>query len=134
MSKQKIAYWVVTALVALPMAGSASMYLSAHPDAVAGFQHLGYPDYFRTLLGVAKVLGAVALLAPVPRFLKEWAHAGFTFNMLGAAGGPGASGDPVGQVVPPLIALGLVLTSRYLWHRVSVASAEAQPAVRLAGA
>ena len=38
-------------------------------------QQLGYPAYFSVILGVWKVLGAVALL--VPRFprLKEWAYA-----------------------------------------------------------
>jgi len=38
---------------------------------------LGYPDYFLTMLGVAKLLSVVALLAPVPRWLREWAYAGF---------------------------------------------------------
>lgn len=134
MSKQKIAYWVVTALVALPMTMSAVMYLTAQPQALEGFRHLGYPEYFRLILGVAKIAGAVALLAPVPRILKEWAYAGFTFNMLAAAASHAGSGDGVGEIVSPLIGLGIVLASRYLWHRVSVASAEAQPAMRPAGA
>ncbi len=134
MSKQKIAYWVVTALVALPMTMSAVMYLTANPQALEGFRHLGYPEYFRLILGVAKILGAVALLAPVPRFLKEWAYAGFTFNMLAAAASHAGVGDPAGQIVSPLIGLALVLGSRYLWVRVSAESTQAQPAVRVAGA
>jgi len=134
LSKQKIAYWVVTAMVALPMTGSAYMYLSGAPEAVAGFQHLGYPDYFRTLLGIAKLLGAVALLAPVPRILKEWAYAGFTFNMIAAATSHAGSGDPTGQIVAPLVVLGIVLASRSLWVRVSAESTQEQPAVQPATA
>jgi hypothetical protein len=134
MSKQKIAYWVVTALVALSMTMSAGMYLTAQPQALEGFRHLGYPEYFRLILGVAKLLGAVALLAPVPRTLKEWAYAGFAFNMIAAAASHAGVGDGAGQIVSPLIALGLVLTSHQLWRRVSAGSTQAEPAVRVAGA
>jgi hypothetical protein len=38
--------------------------------------HLGYPAYFVSILGVWRVLGDVAVLAPrLPR-LKEWAYVG----------------------------------------------------------
>ena len=46
-----------------------------------------------TILGLWKVLGAIALL--VPRFppLKEWAYAGIFFNVTGAAASHAAVGD-----------------------------------------
>jgi len=48
-------------------------------------RHLGYPDYFMTILGLSYVLAGLTLLAPgVPR-LKEWAYAGLVFNYTGAA-------------------------------------------------
>jgi uncharacterized membrane protein YphA (DoxX/SURF4 family) len=45
---------------------------------------LGYPGYFLVILGVWKLLGAIAVI--VPRFprLKEWAYAGVVFNLTGA--------------------------------------------------
>jgi hypothetical protein len=46
--------------------------------------HLGYPSYFLVLLGVWKVLGAVALLVPRRALLKEWAYAGAFFSYTGA--------------------------------------------------
>jgi hypothetical protein len=53
--------------------------------AKAGIMHLGYPDYFRVFLNVMKVLGAIALVVPfVPKVVKEWAYAGFTFSLLAA--------------------------------------------------
>ncbi|MFP2927919.1 DoxX family protein [Pyxidicoccus sp. 3LG] len=134
MSKQKIAYWVVTGLVSLSMTGSAIMYLTGAPGMVAAFQHLGYPDYFRTMLGVAKLLGVVALWAPVPRFLREWAYAGFVIDLIAAAVSHTVMGDPLASSVSPVIVLALMITSHQLWTRVSAGSAEAQPAMRPAGA
>lgn len=133
MKKLKIAYWTITGLFGLMMLASGVMYLSGHPQPVEGFRHLGYPDYFRTLLGIAKLLGAVALLVPVvPRTLREWAYAGFTINLVSASVSHYASGDPTGQVVNPLVILCFLLTSHQLWHRLQRGATEqvaARPAV-----
>jgi len=97
------------------MLGSAFAYLSGAPQMQEAFHHLGYPDYFRTMLGVAKVLGAVALVAPrVPRVVREWAYAGFGITTVAAAISHAASGDPMGKVLMPLVALALLATSRVL--------------------
>ena len=48
-------------------------------------RHLGYPDYFMTILGVSYVLAGLTLLAPGLRRLQEWAYAGLVFNYTGAA-------------------------------------------------
>lgn len=70
------AYWVATGLLALFMTKSALAYLTQ--DAVrVECQHLGFPDYFRVELALAKFLGVLALLAPVGPRPKEWAYAGF---------------------------------------------------------
>jgi uncharacterized membrane protein YphA (DoxX/SURF4 family) len=82
---------------------------------VDGFVHiLGYPPYFVVILGVWKVLGAIAIL--VPRFprLKEWAYAGIFFDLTGAAasnasvGGYGAYGL---HVIAPLVICVLTVVS-----------------------
>jgi DoxX-like family len=52
---------------------------------VAIVKHLGYPDYFPTILGFWKVLGVMAVLTPGFPILKEWAYAGMFFTMTGAA-------------------------------------------------
>jgi hypothetical protein len=129
--KMKIAYWVLTGLFGLMMLASGGMYLSGAPQVVEGFRHLGYPDYFRTLLGIAKLLGAVALLVPmVPRTLREWAYAGFTINLVSASVSHAAAGDMVGQVMSPLVILGVLLTSHQLWRRLERGAAEQQVAAR----
>ena len=128
--KLKIAYWVLTGLFCALMAFSGVMYLSGAPQVVEGFRHLGYPDYFRTLLGLGKLLGAVALAVPfVPRTLREWAYAGFVINLVSASVSHMASGDPVANAISPLVILGVLLTSHQLWHRVRRGAAAPQPAV-----
>jgi uncharacterized membrane protein YphA (DoxX/SURF4 family) len=76
---RKIIYWVATGLVAAFGFISAFTYLSGNPQAVQGFAHVGYPQQLRIILGIAKLLGAIALLVPGFPRLKEWAYAGFTF-------------------------------------------------------
>lgn len=76
---RKIAYWVSTGLVVVPSLFAAFAYLSGSPQAVAGFAHVGYPQQLRIILGIAKPLGAIALVVPGLGKLKEWAYAGFTF-------------------------------------------------------
>jgi len=113
----KIGYGVTIGLFSLMMAGSGVAYLSGNEHLAALFRHLGYPDYFRTLLGVAKLVGVVALLAPgMPAVLREWAYAGFAITMVAAAFSHVASGDPVGRVAAPLFALALLVTARALWR------------------
>jgi DoxX-like family len=76
---RKIAYWVSTGLVAAMSLLAAFAYLSGSPQAVDGFAHVGYPQQLRIILGIAKPLGAIALLLPNLVKVKEWAYAGFTF-------------------------------------------------------
>lgn len=49
-----------------------------------GIQQMGYPLYLLTILGIWKVLGAIALLIPKYPLLKEWAYAGIFFLLTGA--------------------------------------------------
>lgn len=55
------------------------------PDAVTFMNNLGYPNYFIPFIGVAKVLGVIAILIPGFPRIKEWAYAGLFFDLIGAA-------------------------------------------------
>jgi hypothetical protein len=52
----------------------------------------------------------------VPGFgrVKEWAYAGMVFDLTGASASHAASGDPVGNVVTPLVILAVVVASYLL--------------------
>jgi len=79
-----VAYWGSTVLMAVMSLFAAFAYLSGSPQAVQGFAHVGYPQQLRIILGIAKPLGAIALLVPGLPLLKEWAYAGFTFAWIAA--------------------------------------------------
>jgi len=81
---RKIVYWLTTGLLAAMSAFAGFAYLSGSPQAVQGFAHVGYPQQLRILLGIAKPLGAIALVIPGMAKLKEWAYAGFTFAWIAA--------------------------------------------------
>jgi uncharacterized membrane protein len=84
MKKINILYWTFTGLFALAMLLSGIQNALVTPDSVAILNHLGYPEYIIPFLGVAKILGAIAIVVPgIPR-LKEWAYAGLFFDLTGA--------------------------------------------------
>lgn len=96
-----IGYWVSTAVFVFALAGGGLADVLCLDVVVAGMTHLGYPIYFTVLIGVWKLLGTVALLAPgLPR-LKEWAYAGAVFNFTGAIVSHVAMGDPAVKLIGP---------------------------------
>jgi hypothetical protein len=121
---QRISYWVSTALVAAVMGLAAFTYLTGHPEAVHNMAQLGFPQYFRIMLGIAKGLGAIALLSPGFPLLKEWTYAGFTFTWIGAFVAHTVAHD--GKSFMPLILLAILAIS-YLTRPASrrIASATA---------
>ena len=116
MKRTKITYWISTSIVALMMTFSAYSYLTK-PEIAAGFHHLGYPDYFRVELAIAKLIGVILLLAPVPARLKEWTYSGFTIVFISAFIAHTASGDPLNYRVMPIIVLGILILSYVTYHR-----------------
>ncbi len=117
MKRNKIIYWVVTGLVAAGMGMSGIMYF-ATTDIAASFAQIGLPLYIVTLLGAAKLIGAVALLAPVPANVKEWTYAGFGFTFIGATWAHISTQTPW---FAPVVFLGLLIASYFFYKKVSVA-------------
>lgn len=80
-----IAYWSVTLLLAGSITLSGIGQLMRMGGNIELVTNIGYPLYITTILGTWKILGVIAIV--VPRFprLKEWAHAGLFFLMIGAA-------------------------------------------------
>jgi hypothetical protein len=100
---RKIAYWASTGLLAALSLLAAFVYLSGSPQAVEGFAHVGYPQQLRIILGIAKGLGAIALLVPGLPKLKEWAYAGFTFAWISAFVAHYLANDGAKAVMPPIL-------------------------------
>lgn len=112
----KITYWTTTILLSLMMLMSVTMYFTS-PDVSKGFSHVGFPDYFRIELGIAKAIGVLLLLLPVPNNFKEWGYAGFFITFVSAAIAHAAVGDPASGVMSPVIALVLLAVSYISFHR-----------------
>jgi uncharacterized membrane protein YphA (DoxX/SURF4 family) len=111
MKGRTIGYWTATGLTALVFGSGGIFQLLGQPGAVAGIRHLGYPAHFILLLGVWKLLGTLAVLAPRFPRLKEWAYAGMLFDLTAASVAHAAVGDPLGNVVAPILLSGIVLAS-----------------------
>ena len=84
MSKTKKLYWLFTSLFAAFMGITAIPDVLMQKEAVDYIKALGYPEYFIFFIGVAKVLGSIAILVPGFRRLKEWAYAGLVFDLIAA--------------------------------------------------
>lgn len=85
MKKINILYWIFTGLLAfvMLMSGVQNAFVTAESVELLTAQ-LGYPEYIIAFIGVAKILGAIAILVPGFPTLKEWAYAGLLFDLLGA--------------------------------------------------
>ena len=115
-------------LFAAFMAFDAYLFLTHDPKMGAGMASLGYPPYFMTILGTAKVLGITALLIPGAPRLKEWAYAGFSFTLIGAFLSHLSSGQQK-EAIMPLLAM-VILAISYLLRPPPRRILEAAAAVR----
>ncbi|MEL6122823.1 MAG: DoxX family protein [Bacteroidota bacterium] len=85
MNTDKILYWIPTVVICALMALSGSMYFFNGEAAADEFTKLGFPTWILIPLGIAKILGVIAILTNRSKVLKEWAYAGFFFDGLLAA-------------------------------------------------
>ncbi|MEM9462934.1 MAG: DoxX family protein [Myxococcota bacterium] len=69
-------------MLSLLMLISVGMYLFNHDEIAKEFVTLGFPAWLVYPLAVAKLLGVLAILTRRSAFLKEWAYAGFFFDVL----------------------------------------------------
>jgi uncharacterized membrane protein YphA (DoxX/SURF4 family) len=118
MKTKMIGYWATTIIVALELLAGGVTDLVHGPTllfvgepVVEVLAHLGYPVHLLTILGVWKLLGAIALLAPRFPRLKEWAYAGTFIELTGATASGAARGDDAGTLIWPLIFAALALAS-----------------------
>jgi hypothetical protein len=114
MKTRMIGYWAATGLLTVAFAAGGAFDTFGGAPVAAMLGHLGYPAYFGTLLGVWKMLGAAAIVAPRFPRLKEWAYAGMFFDLSGAAISHATVGDGAAKVIVPLVLLALVVVSHSL--------------------
>src|SRR5712672_739809 len=117
--RQRLIYLITTGLVLAVMVFSIINFIfNDHfpfPNGPEGaFVHLGFPTYFKVELTLAKILGVLALVIPVPFKVKEFAYFGFAITLASASIAHFGRGDAslsVLFVIDPLIFLGLLTVS-----------------------
>lgn len=115
MDKEKILYWIATAVMCLIFCFSAGMYFTKTEMVRGFFEALNYPTYIVIPLAIAKVLGVVAILTKFSRLLTEWAYAGFFFDAVLAFAAHWVAQD--GGYMMSLIAIVATVVSRIMYGR-----------------
>ena len=112
-----VIYWISTGLILAMMLFSAASSFMENPDGAKMLAAIGYRPYVLHLLAVAKVLGVIAILTPGFPRLKEWAYAGFTFDLIGATYSFYASGFAVKDWAFMLVLIALLACSYIFYHK-----------------
>ncbi len=112
--RNKIIYWIATALCAVGILSSGLQQILKTKEMVEMITHLGYPIYFMQLIGVWKILGVIVILIPNFKLMKEWAYAGLFFVMTGALLSHLLCGNfGVKEILGPLFQTIFIITSWY---------------------
>jgi uncharacterized membrane protein YphA (DoxX/SURF4 family) len=102
-SKRTVAYVTTTAVLSVALVVAGALDVTRAPQIVETLAKLGYPAYLASILGVGKLLGVAAIVAPRWPRLKEWAYAGIVFDLKGAIASHFFAGDPTGATAPALL-------------------------------
>jgi len=118
MKKNKIIFWVATAIIILWEGIMPLSTILFTPEYVTvGTKPLGYPDYFAYALIICKALGSLAIALPqTPSRLKEWAYAGLTFSLIFAFISHACVDKNIWYMLMPIAVLGILIVS-YSYNR-----------------
>jgi hypothetical protein len=106
-------YFLTTGIIAL-LVGilGGSVDILQTQEVINASVSLGYPLYFFTLLGVFKILGAIALFLPKKlERIKDIAYAGFAFDFIFASFSHYSVGDGVDKIITPIVMLVILAVS-----------------------
>ncbi len=117
MKRTKIIFWIITGLFSAFMLFSAVPDALSVPDAIKFMNHLGYPNYIIPFLGVAKILGIIAILIPDFPRIKEWAYAGLFFDLAGAVYSGIATDGLLPRMAVMVLPITFLFVSYFLHHK-----------------
>jgi hypothetical protein len=81
-NRNLLIYRIATGMLSVLMLFSAGMYFLQNAMVQETFLGLGFPTFIIYPLAVAKLLGLLVIWTSSSKVLKEWAYAGFSFNLL----------------------------------------------------
>lgn len=115
----KITYWTITIIFALLMLFSGLSELMQTKQGNLILQSLSYPIYLNIILGLAKILGVIAILQTRFKTIKEWAYAGFTIDILGATLSFVLAGKGALAVLTILPFILILFLSYFFWKKMN---------------
>lgn len=115
--RNAILFWIFTGLFSAFMLMSTIPNIMSSPEWIEVFKQLGYPLYMLPFIGVAKLLGIVALLVPGFPRIKEWAYAGLFFDLIGAVYSGFATGGFNPLMLTMLVPFALGGLSYVFYHK-----------------
>ena len=113
----KVTYWVLNILFCLFHVMDAGGGLAKAKAGVDAMNAMGYPIYLMGFLAVLKLLGVVALLQNKYKTIKEWAFAGFSFTLIGAAVSHACVNDQILFNIMPVVFLVILFALYYFWRK-----------------
>lgn len=113
----RIVYWIFTILFSLFMLFSGISELIGTESGNALIVSLGYPLYLNMILGVAKILGSIAIIQTKWKTIKEWAYAGFSIDIIGASLSFAFVGAGFFATLMPLAFLVVMFVSYVMWKK-----------------
>ena len=125
MKKTKTLFWIITGLFSAFMLFSSIPDILSVPEAVTFMNHLGYPNYIIPFLGVAKLLGIIAILIPGYPRIKDWAYAGLAYDLIGATYSVIATDGLQVQLLVMLLPIGFLILSYVLHHKIAQSASAA---------
>ena len=114
----RIIYWILLGLLTLMSLFMGYSELFPTEPGIKIMQDLGYPLYMLYILGVTKILGAIALVQNKYKTIKEWAYAGFTIDYLSASASFAFIHAPPFAIIFPLIFQAWLMAVYFLWKKV----------------
>jgi hypothetical protein len=112
-----IIYWITTGLLALSFLYGGYSEISRDAASLELMEHLRYPAYLLTILGVAKILAVIGILQRFSPTLREWAYAGIMIDVVGAIASMLAVGDGFMMILPAALSLVVVAGSYYTMRK-----------------
>jgi len=111
----KITHYISKGLLTAVMLMSVNMYVFETETVRGFFKEFDFPQYLVYPLATAKILGLIAIWVGKPKWIVEWAYAGFFFNTLLALTAHLMEKD--GGYLFSSLALVCTLISYFTWKR-----------------
>ncbi len=112
--KNKIIYWIPTAIIAV-FELSGAFFLNSQA-AIDGMHHLQLPDWFRWEVSIGHIIGGILLIVPINSRIKEWVYVAFGIDFISAFIAYLSIDGWSSNTFSPLIMLALLIIS-YIYYQ-----------------